>query len=342
MPGPVTNRNNVTPCILLSSLFTHHLRNMKKPTIPRPPLKLVQHFRSRRHIQLQIRQYLTQTTHPLGNLVFRNDGIVHQKLEQCRHGIQRRGFGGVIASVVFHGDFHAAFYEFVVEVAGFEFADAAGGFVELTGEQVLLQELVHDFLQLRHGTAIAGSPNFLKTSGAMLSGKETHCLFDNTVSRMGVIPIGKEGGSEDFVNDGTGYEASHHGLGIRNINRQIINRIQKHLKPHLHLLIRQRIGMQTRQQPTHELPFPRPGIQPQTNRAFHHLGMILAAFHLVNAPHHLVSIGRIKVFTDRIGHANLEFGEGEHGSVHGLVGGGVVRAGTSPRMAQLVSRLAGR
>ena len=131
-------------------------------------------------------------------------------------------------------------------------------------------------------------------------------------------------------------------LGIRNINRQIINRVQKHLKPHLHLLIRQRIRMQTRQQPTHELPFPRPGIQPQTNRAFHHLGMILAAFHLVNAPHHLVSIGRIKVFTNRVGHANLEFGEGEHGSVHGLVGGGVVRAGTGARMAQLVRRLAGR
>mmetsp|Transcript_76 Transcript_76/g.170 ORF Transcript_76/g.170 Transcript_76/m.170 type:complete len:234 (-) Transcript_76:439-1140(-) len=99
--------------------------------------------------------------------------------------------------------------------------------------------------------------------------------------------------------------------------------------------------MQARQQTAHELALPRPLVQPQANRALHHLGMVIATLHLVDAAHDLVGIARIEVLTHGVRHANLELAQREHRPVHGLVGVGIVRAGTGPGVTQLVCGLGG-
>jgi hypothetical protein len=44
----------------------------------------------------------------------------------------------VVTKNFFHGYFDTVFDEFVVEVADFELLDAAGGFIEFAGKEVLL------------------------------------------------------------------------------------------------------------------------------------------------------------------------------------------------------------
>mmetsp|Transcript_28596 Transcript_28596/g.57787 ORF Transcript_28596/g.57787 Transcript_28596/m.57787 type:complete len:296 (-) Transcript_28596:290-1177(-) len=80
--------------------------------------------------------------------------------------------------------------------------------------------------------------------------------------------------------------------------------------------------MQTRQQPGHQLPLPRPGIQPQTHRPLDHLGMVLPTLQLVDASDHFVHIGGIEVLPNDIGNAQFEFRESEKRSVNGRGGRG--------------------
>mmetsp|Transcript_22458 Transcript_22458/g.48881 ORF Transcript_22458/g.48881 Transcript_22458/m.48881 type:complete len:248 (-) Transcript_22458:452-1195(-) len=156
---------------------------------------------------------------------------------------------------------------------------------------------------------------------------------------MGIVSVGQESGSENFVHYCSCEEASHHCLGIRNINHQILNTIQQNLKAPFHLLIPQRIRMQTRQQPTNQLPLPRSLIQTQRDRPLDHFRVILTTLQLVNTTHNLVGIGRVKVFTYCIRYADFEFRERKHGTKHRLVMGRIIDVGLDSIRSHFIRHL---
>jgi hypothetical protein len=91
-------------------------------------------------------------------------------------------------------------------MAGIHFSDTLSGFVELATQEVLLEELVHDCLELSNRSTITGTPNLFETRRTVFSREEAHGLFDNVIPGMIVVLIREKGGRENLIDDCTSQE----------------------------------------------------------------------------------------------------------------------------------------
>ena len=131
-------------------------------------------------------------------------------------------------------------------------------------------------------------------------------------------PTGRPTDQHDRRQNGKESKRTH--LGIGYVNGELLDRIEDHAGSRLHLAVREQVWMKAGEEPAHQFALPRSLVQSERYCPLHHLGMVRPASHLVDAAHHLVEIGRIEVLPYRVRRSNLEFRQGEEGTVHGAIG----------------------